>query len=191
MGGFIDKIKWSFANYVLKKKLRQLSREKKLVNLHQATSIGILYNVTSQTTFQVVKNLVKELTTRQRQVMAVGFVNRKSIPNYCIAANSGYHFNLKDLNWYGAPNNDYVNEFINKEFDILIDLSLDDMFVFKYISGLSKSKFNVGRHNESYLNCFDLMIKMDKSATLEAFIEQVIHYLIVFKSAESQIAANR
>ena len=117
--------------------------------------------------------------------MALGFVNRKSIPNYCIAANSGYHFNLKDLNWYGAPKNDYIHEFINKEFDILIDLSLDDVFVFKYISGLSRSKFKVGRHNDNYLDCFDLMIKMEPTATLEAFIEQVVHYLVVFKSSGS------
>ncbi len=185
MAGIIEKIKRKVANYVLNKKLSRLSRDKKLVNLHNARTIGILYNVNSQTTFQIVKTLVKELTSRQRQVMAIGFVNRKSIPNYCIAANSGYHFNLRDLNWYGAPKNDYIHEFINKEFDILIDLSLDDLFVFKYISGLSRSKFKVGRHNDNYLECFDLMIKMEPSATLEAFIEQVIHYLVVFKSGES------
>jgi hypothetical protein len=185
MAGFIENIKRSVANYVLNKKLGKLTREKRLVNLHNARTIGILYNVSSQTTFQIVKTLVKELTTRQRQIMALGFVNRKSIPNYCIAANSGYHFNLRDLNWYGGPKNDYIHEFINKEFDILIDLSLDDVFVFKYISGLSRSKFKVGRHNDDYLDCFDLMIKMESTATLEAFIEQVIHYLLIFKSGEN------
>jgi len=185
MAGVIESIKRSVANYTLKKKLGKLKRTKKCINLHQAVNIGILYNVTSQTTFQIVKTLVKDLTTRQRQVMALGFVNRKSIPNYCIAANSGYHFNLRDLNWYGAPKNDYIHEFINKEFDILIDLSLDDVFVFKYISGLSRSKFKVGRHNDNYMDCFDLMIKMEPNASLEAFIEQVIHYLVIFKSGES------
>jgi hypothetical protein len=189
MAGFIEKIKRSVANYILNKKLGKLNREKKLVNLHSARTIGILYNVNSQTTFQIVKTLVKELTSRQRQVMAIGFVNRKSIPNYCIAANSGYHFNLRDLNWYGAPKNDYIHEFINKEFDILIDLSLDDVFVFKYISGLSRSKFKVGRHNDNYLDCFDLMIKMESTTTLEAFIEQVTHYLVVIKSPENKTAA--
>jgi hypothetical protein len=188
MAGFFDNIKRSIANYVLNKKLGKLKREKKLVNLHHAVNIGILYNVTSQTTFQIVKTLVKDLTTRQRQVMALGFVNRKSIPNYCIAANSGYHFNLRDLNWYGAPKNDYIHEFINKEFDILIDLSLDDVFVFNYISGLSRSKFKVGRHNDNYLDCFDLMIKMEPNASLEAFIEQVVHYLVIFKPGESVAA---
>ncbi len=186
MSGIIENIKRSVANYVLNKKLGKLKRDKKLVNLHNAGTIGILYNVSSQTTFQIVKTLVKELTSRQRQVMALGFVNRKSIPNYCIAANSGYHFNLRDLNWYGAPKNDYIHEFINKEFDILIDLSLDDVFVFKYISGLSRSKFKVGRHNDNYLDCFDLMIKMEPNVSLDALIEQVIHYLAIIKSPENK-----
>jgi hypothetical protein len=185
MSSLIENIKRSVANYVLKKKLSHLTRDKKLVNLHSARTIGIIYNVNSQTTFQIVKTLVKELTSRQRQVVALGFVNRKSIPNYCIAANSGYHFNLKDLNWFGAPNNDYIREFINKEFDILIDLSLDDLFVFKYISGLSRSKFKVGLHSDAHLDCFDLMIKMDQTASLESFIEQIIHYLVIFKPADT------
>ncbi len=189
MGGIIENIKRSAANYVLRKKLGKMNRDKKMVNLHNARTIGIIYNVNSQTTFQIVKTLVKDLTSRQRQVMAIGFVNRKSIPNYCIAANSGYHFNLRDLNWYGAPKNDYVHEFINKEFDILIDLSLDDLFIFKYIAGLSRSKFKVGRHNDAHLDCFDLLIKMEPNVSLEALIEQIIHYLVVLKSPEQKAAS--
>jgi hypothetical protein len=189
MGGFIENIKRSTANYVLKKKLAKLKRDKRLVNLHNARTIGIIYHVTSQTTFQIVKTLVKELTSRQRQVLAIGFVNRKSIPNYCIAANSGYHFNLRDLNWYGGPKNDYVHEFINKEFDILIDLSLDDLFIFKYISGLSRSHFKVGRHNDAHLDCFDLMIKAEPNISLETLIEQITHYLVIIKAPENKLAS--
>ena len=168
--------------FLFNNRLRNVRRNKQLVNLNQAKTICIAYNVTSQAAFRTVKTMVKELTTKQRQVMALGFINRKSIPNYCVAANSGYYFNLRDLNWYGGPKNDYIKELINKEFDILIDLTLEDVFVLQYVSGLSRSKLKVGRYSKTHENYFDLMINLKKTATLEDFIDHVLHYLIILKS---------
>jgi hypothetical protein len=191
MAGFIASIKSSTGNYFLGKRIRSLRRSKKLINLHSAEAIGIVYTVSSQEVFDMVKRLVKELTSRQRQVMALGFVNRKTIPNYCIAANSGYHFSLTDLNWYGAPRNAYIAEFMNKEFDILIDLNLENYFVTNYITSLSKAKFKVGRQDDGLQESLDMMIKMKPDATVEAFIEQIIHYLVVLKPAVKIGGINR
>ncbi len=181
MASIITKIKQSSGEFFFKQKLNTLSRKKRLINLNEAKSITIVYNVTSQTAFRTVKTLVKDLTTKQRQVMALGFINRKSIPNYCVAANSGYYFNLRDLNWYGGPKNDYLKEFIRKDFDILIDLTMEDVFILKYISGLSRSKLKVGRYSKIHENYFDVMINLDKSSSIDDFIEHVLHYLLILK----------
>ena len=181
MTSIITKIKQNAGEFLLKQKLSSVSRKKKLTNLNEAKSITIVYNVTSQTTFRTVKTLVKDLSTKQRQVMALGFINRKSIPNYCVAANSGYYFNLRDLNWYGGPKNDYLKEFIRKEFDILIDLTMEDVYILKYITGLSKAKLKVGRYSKKHENYFDLMINLKESSTMEDFIEHVLHYLLILK----------
>ena len=150
MSSVVLHMKERVGKFLFKSRLKQLKRKKQLVNLNQARTICIAYNVTSQAAFRTVKTMVKELTTKQRQVMALGFINRKSIPNYCVAANSGYYFNLRDLNWYGGPKNDYIKELINKEFDILIDLTLEDVFVLQYVSGLSRSKLKVGRYSKTH-----------------------------------------
>lgn len=182
MSSVVTNMKESVGKFLFKNRLKQLRRRKQLVNLNQAKTICIAYNVTSQAAFRTVKTMVKELTTKQRQVMALGFINRKSIPNYCVAANSGYYFNQRDLNWYGGPKNDYIKELINKEFDILIDLTLEDVFVLQYVTGLSRSKLKVGRYSKTHENYFDLMISLKKTATLEEFIDHVLHYLIILKS---------
>ncbi len=181
MAGIIDKIKEHSGEFFLRQKLNTVSRSKKLINLNEAKTIAIVYNVTSQTAFRTVKTMVKDLTTKQRQVMALGFINRKSIPNYCVAANSGYYFNLRDLNWYGGPKNDYLKEFIRKEFDILIDLTMEDVFILKYITRLSRSKLKVGKYSKLHEKYFDLMIKVDKSASMEDLIEHILHYLLILK----------
>ena len=178
----LNNIKQSVGEFIFNRKLKNLKRYKKLINLNEARSIGIVYNVNSQTIFNKVKKLTKELTTRQRQVMPIGFVNRRSIPNYCIAPNSGYYFNQRDLNWYGGPRNDYVKEFINKEFDILIDLNMENEYILRYISGLSKSKLKVGSYSKINENYFDFMIKTDKSLSIDIFMEHALHYLLILKS---------
>jgi hypothetical protein len=181
MGSFISNIKGAAGKFVLKKRLSHFKREKRLINLHSAKTIGIVYTVTGEDVFNTVKKLVKELTSRQRQVMALGFVNRKSIPNYCIAANSGYHFSQSDLNWFGAPRNAYIAEFMNTEFDILIDLNMESAYVLDFITSLSKAKFKVGRHDENLQPSLDMIIKMQPGTSIEAFIEQIIHYLVIIK----------
>jgi len=158
-----------------------LQRNRKLVNLNEAKSVVIVYTVINQDLFRKIKTLVKELTTRNRQVMALGFVNRNSIPNYCVAANSGYYFDIRDLNWYGAPKNNYIKEVIKKEFDILIDLTMEDEFVTQFISGLSRSKFKVARYSKKHELHYDLMISLQNNSNVDELIDQVVHYLLVLK----------
>jgi hypothetical protein len=181
--GIVTNIKKGWGQFVFENGLRKLRRDKKFVNLNEAKTIGIVYQLTAQTNFRKVKLLMKELTTPSRQVMVVGFVNRNDIPNYCIAANSGYFFDKKDLNWYESPKNDYIARFINKEFDILIDLSLEDIYPLRFISALSRSKFKVGMYAKESKKFLDFMIKpKKKEISIDELSEQIIHYLLILKS---------
>lgn len=179
MANILSHIKSYTGEFVLDQRIKKLKRNKRVINLNEAKAVGIVYNVSDQRVFNTIKGLVKELTTQKRQVMAIGYVDRNSIPNYCIAANSGYYFNQRDLNWYGGPKNDYIKEFINKEFDILIDLNLYDEYALRYISGLSRSKFKVGSYSKTHEKYFDMMIDFKSVSKIEEFIEQVLYYLLV------------
>jgi hypothetical protein len=179
---FLSGIKQTVGNFLLNKNLSRLERDKKLVSFSDARNIGIVYLVSNQGVFNKVKLLIRKLNSPYRQVMALGFVNRDSIPDYCVAANSGYYFDKKDLNWYGAPNNDYIKEFINKEFDIIIDLTLEDVYVLQYIVALSKSKLKVGRFSKSMEKYYDLMIKNNNNTLSDEYIDQILYYLDILKS---------
>lgn len=167
---------------MLSYKLSKLVRFKTLVNITQATSIGLVYKVEDEAMFNTVKLLIKEITTEKRQVMALGFVDDYSIPDFCVAAYSGYYFNKKALNWLYAPKSDYILTFINKEYDILIDLSTSGDYVLKYIVALSRAKLKVGRQRKGFEKYYDLMIRMKKKDSLKDFADQAIHYLTVLKS---------
>jgi hypothetical protein len=180
--GIISNTKLSLARFVLRNKLKSQKRKKQLVNLEEAKTIGVLYVVSSERTFKIIKELIKTLSSHKRQVLTIGYVNRKEIPSYCVAANSGYYFNKNELNWLGMPKNDYLNKFIDQEIDILIDLSRDDIFVLDYITSLSRAKFKIGQFVENDKNRFDFMIKAKKDISFESFIDQILHYSMILKS---------
>ncbi len=182
MAGIISKIKALTGEVILARKTSRLIRNRGVVNLLEARSIGLIYKVTDEQLFDTVKRLIKDLSNDKRQVLALGYVDDDVIPDYCVAAYSGYYFNRKALNWYHAPKPDYIHTFIQKEYDILIDLSNSRDYILKYIVALSRARFKVGRQRPGFSNHYDLMLRMKKSASYREFIEQAIHYLTVIKS---------
>jgi len=182
MAGILSTTQQFIGETVLNHKFSKLRRDKKVVNLLEAQTIGLVYKVNDEKLFNAVKRLIKDLTSDKRQVMALGFVDDITIPDYCVVAYSGYYFNRKDLNWYKLPKSDYINTFINKEYDILIDLSTSNDLILQYIIGLSRAKFKVGRQRRGFTKYYDLMIRMKRKAPMTDFAEQAIHYLTVLKS---------
>ena len=173
-----SKIQFIVGNFVLKKKLKQLTRIKKVNNLKTAKRIGVIFNATKQDDYKHVSGFVKYIQDRGIEVKVLGFVNDKDVPNeYLMKKNFSYFLN-KSLNWYRKPVNFEVEKFLKEKFDIIIDFSLDNDYLFNYIIALSPSRFKVGKFKEPN-NHYDFMIKLNKDKDLKYFIEQARHYLEV------------
>ena len=84
-------------------------------------------------------------------------------------------FFLKDLNWYYKPQNYIIKNFLEKDYDILINLCTSNCVPVKYLAGGSKAKFKVGKYEQD-LSIYDMMIDVKKD-TLSALITEVKHYL--------------
>jgi len=154
----------------------KVSRHKQVYNLDTAKSVGIIFNATKQSSFDAAKELAEYISKKQADVFALGFVDSKEILNYYSDRSGFDFFSRKNLNWYGKPNNPVTEKFINRETDILIDLSLENFFPIQYIVGLSKARFKSGRfiEGDSY---YDLMIDIRKNNELSSFIKHLKHYL--------------
>ena len=86
-------------------------------------------------------------------------------------------FNKKDLNWYYKPQNNYIKNFVKKEYDILINLSDSTCIPIKYLVASSIARFKVGKFEKDY-DIYDLMIKLDKKEdTIEKLISEIAKYL--------------
>lgn len=141
--------------------LKNKTREVEACNVSEAKSIGILFNATHQVSFEIVKALVKDLSTKKNKIDVLGFVDSKHLIDHYLYRKGFDFFTQSQLNWYYKPIVENVEKFIEKPYDILIDLSLDDPFPIHYIIACSQAKFKVGRYYEGQ-DCLDFMIDMEK-----------------------------
>ena len=80
------------------------------------------------------------------------------------------------MNWYYKPQNYIIDNFIKKEYDILINVSDSSCIPIKYLVASSMARFKIGQFEEGY-EIYDLMIKLDKEEVLERLMEEIKHYL--------------
>jgi hypothetical protein len=129
--------------------------------INDASNIGIIYNATENISFEIIKNLVKDISFDSKKVMVLGYVDSKNlIDNYLYRKGFDF-FSRNDLNWYFRPITPGVTNFISEPFDLLINLSLDDHFPIRYITSLSSARFKAGRYSPDD-KCLDLMIDIEK-----------------------------
>lgn len=171
----------------LNKHLRGITRKKMVYNLVSARKIGLIVYLTSEKDFNIALDFVNFLTKQNLSVDVLAYFPGKEIPqNYLLRKNLNV-FCKKDLNWYFKPIQPFVEEFAAKEFDILIDLSMEEIFPLKWPATLSRAKFKVG--NLSYYgNPNDLIINVKPNENLEYLISQIKHYLNLINNRFAQEA---
>ncbi len=182
------KIRSKIGHMLFMKHLKNMHRDKKAMGFSEAKKIGILYDATDFDDYETVKQYVKDLRTQHIDVLALGYVDKKELPSMQFAKLGLDFFTKKDLTWNMIPNHIVVNNFINTQFDILINLHPGKNFPLQYITAMSKSKFRIGIFHKKNEAFFDLMIDVKNDRSLKNFIEQVNHYLKIIRSHDKQTA---
>jgi len=174
----------SIGNYFLKRESSGIKRNRSMVDLVHAKSIGILYPLFALPDYTDIELFVTSLQKDHKDVKALGYLQHKEMITRFLPKLSYDFFSHQDLNWYNKPVNAKVNDFIHTEFDLLIDLTMEDIFPLKFIAGLSRARCKVGRYKEENNRYYDLMIKVDGPLRLPELIGQIRHYLTIIQQHE-------
>ncbi len=143
--------------------------------------MAIVYVVEDEASHNHVRNYVKRLKEELgiSTIMALGYSDEKVLPHYLHAKLNFDAICQKDLNWYRIPQGNTVQNFMAEEFEIIIDLTMQDRLPIQYIMAKSRARFKVGRWSESNKKILDMMIDMAGSQSLPQLIQQVHHYLLM------------
>jgi hypothetical protein len=184
----IKNIKNVFANNALKKELKANPRSilPNKFSFPDIKTVGMLFDASDPEDFELVKRYVVYLREHGKKVKVIGFFSEKNIPSLTYSKLEYDFFSLKELNWMGKPTSHIIDNFINEEYDLMIDLNIHDHFPLKYISSLSKAKFKVGKYKEEDSVIFDMMIDSDNTQKLKYFLRQVDTYITMLNKKEEK-----
>lgn len=169
-----ERIKVLIGLRILEKKLRDQKRQVSVCTIKDAGNIGILYNATEYVSFEIIKDFAKELSQNNSSVSILGYVDSKKLIDHYLYRKGFDFFSRNDLNWYYRPICEVTDRFIKQPFDILINLSLENIYPIRYIVALSPASFKVGKFSpdEKYL---DLMIDTEKeNEQMEKVHEEIV-----------------
>ena len=170
----------------LKKEASRLHRNRKIFNLAEASRIGILYYLDDDTVYAKVSTYVKKLQDEGKNVKALAYVEDKKLTLQLMPKLSFDFLYPSGLSWNLKPVSIHAKDFMEEEYDILIDLCIKDVFPLIYITGTSNARFKVGLKSTQRSPWLDLMLELDKEKGLDDLIEQVDHYIsIINKNNES------
>lgn len=173
---------------MMHRELKGIRRHGEAVSFDKAGSIGILYNATAEKDYELIKEYVRSMRAQSKDVIALGYYDKKELPSMRFMKLGLDFFTRKALNWKQKPSNPIVNNFIKRQFDILICLNIDQNIPLRYVSALTHARFKVGKYESGIPPIYDLQIKLDGQVTLRQMIEQVNHYLNLIRNDSNQKA---
>lgn len=184
--GIFKNIKRFFAKNLLQREMNAHPRKPiaQKFRFDQLKTVGILFDASSQEDFELVKRYVVYLREHAKKVKVLGFFNTKQAPQLSYSKLEYDFFSSKEINWLGKPITHIIDNFMNEEYDLLIDLNIHDQFPLKYISALSKARFKVGKYKEQDEIIYDMMIDADNTQTLKYFLRQVDIYIGMLNKVE-------
>jgi len=164
----IRDIKEKIARRKLAKIISAIDRSPVFPNINTVKTIGVIWQPTQKEAFQYLKSYFN-----REQVIFRGFCVFEAITNPHQDANT---LTVKDLDFWGLPKKEKVDEFTNIRFEVLFNIALEDNLVLDYITALSQSRFKIGS-SENVNNYFDLNINIGENRDAMYLAKQQIFYL--------------
>jgi effector-binding domain-containing protein len=175
----LTQIKNSIGAYFLRQEMATLNRERSMISLEDAKSIGIIFESGDKEDFELVKKYVLYLRELKKKVKVIGYFSGGATPAFTYSKLEYDFFSKKDLNWFNKPSDKFVSNFMEEDYDILIDLNIHHHFALRYIAGISKARFKVGPHEPGGEKIYDLMIEGAQGKGLKFLLRQVDTYLLM------------
>ena len=181
----LKEIRLKIGTFFLKKQLKSFKRERSVFNLDNGQSFGILYEAIDQESFETINNFVDVLKRAGKFVQVLGYVPAKRFEQDYFLKLDFHLYKYSDVNWSYTPSKQCVTDFIQRDYDVLIDLSLSDQFPLRYVAALSKAKFKIGKDSIINQNIYDMLITITgANFNLKEFIRTVRHYMSMINNSQ-------
>lgn len=163
-------------NYFLHKHLNETrpDKEREICSLARANTIGMLCEITDEDSYKAIFRIFTQLQSSGKVVHLIGYIDEKYVPFYCLQQLSADYFCQKQLTWCGEPNMVQVQDFIKREFDILLDFNYRYHAPIEAILTTAHSKFIIGSCKD-YKDFYDLTLQTE-TGNYNQFLNSAFNY---------------
>lgn len=165
--GFKEKSKKNYINSQLKNRIIKEFNTK-------VASIGVVFNTDEINEIPDFNGLAQALGIEKEKVEVIAF-------KYRVEENESLFnptFSSKQIGWRGVIKDQTLQQFLNKEFDILISYYKKDVTALKLITVASKAKLKVGvLETDERINDIIIKIEINNFSTFTSEIKKYLNIL--------------
>ena len=151
---------------VLRRRASAIKRTVRMCNAGSIQKVGILW---MEGDYNAYNYLHDQFRNQKVIVRNLCFTKNKVAENNSMIT-------VKDLNWLGFPRGGNIDTFLQTDFDLLLNTTVEPNFAMDVITALSAAFFKIGWDREK-LGFFDLSIDVSKNPDALYLAEQQIFYL--------------
>jgi hypothetical protein len=176
-------IRLKIGKIILSKNVARNKREVHYSDFKKVKNIGIVWDASKPAEFASLSRFHQKMLDIKIDVMIFGYFNGTNLPDQYTAIRYLRCIRKDEINKFYYPDSSETRSFINKPFDILIDINFDKLFPLMYVTSLSKARLKVGIFdNEKSQPPFDLMLEIKNPVDIDEYLTQVIQYLEMIKN---------
>lgn len=164
--------------FLLKRKLAKRKRKVQVHNLGSAKSALVIYSYNGPNREKELREFCRFLKEEGIKTSSLAF-----LPKKLKKEEEGpkeeldyYYFDKKETSWLNIPQSTRLKKIIQNDYDLLIDLNLEESFPIEWVSYISKASFKVGRSSGYQKESCDLLLS-PKEKNILALQEQCKIYL--------------
>lgn len=170
---------------MLRNKLARTKRNLLYSNISQVKNIGIVWDASKTEDFNSLSRFCLRMAEKKTEVSILGYYPGKILPNQLMAQRFFSVIKKEELDLFYHPVSAESTTFLNKQFDVLIDLNFKKLLPLKYISTLSKAHLKIGLFEAENKNqIFDLMMDLKNPVNTDDYLHQIMHYLEMMNSGQ-------
>ena len=160
-------------SYLHNRKLQRFSG----TNLHKTSenhfakisTVGFLFDANSEGTYRAVKSFTKTLKKKRGiKSTTLGYFDSKNTPD----VSSFRYFTVEHLTFDLLPKSEIAIEFIEKEFDLLINCCPESFAPVNYICAASNALFKIGP-STAIVNHYDILIDVPGGFNISLYLDQI------------------
>ncbi|MCU0362383.1 MAG: hypothetical protein MUE32_03410 [Bacteroidales bacterium] len=173
-------VRLRFGRASLDRRLAKTKRAARYTDLDRVRTMGIVWDAAATKEFPDLQAFHHKMHERGIEVTILGYYDGKELPDQYTAIRYLTCLRRNELNNFYIPVSREAEMFINREFDILIDLNFRNQFSLYCISALSRAAFKVGLMGTDSVS--DLMMDIKNPQEIGSYLGHVIHYLEMINS---------